>query len=391
VKRPLLASVGIAVCASVALSVGPTALAASPGASTPAGSAMTPGATRQVTQRATLRLSPGIAQNGRTPASPDAASLLGSVSFSPARRGRTVIVQRRAPGQGWHSLIRTRQDTHGQVSFVADDKLGARPYTYRAIAAPRTGLPAVVSNTESSAVWRLAFEDRFGGTSLDPAKWDYRHLGLLQGSRLHAQSDRSAVQVGGGALTLQVRRNPHRRAGYYYNGHISTDGKFAFRYGYAAARVKFQRGQGQHGGFWLQPQSALAPYGSPARTGAEIDVAEFFGAGYPRGGMASYVYTYPSRTRTVKSGDVLPSASRALRGRSDSWWSRYHVFSVRWTPSGYIFRIDGVDTWRHFAHASQRPQFLILSLLSSDWELPQLDRSTLPVSMKVDWVRAWQR
>jgi beta-glucanase (GH16 family) len=336
-------------------------------------------------------VSPGIAQNGRTPASPDAASLLGSVSFSPARKGRTVSVQRRAPGQTWHTVTRTHEDSDGRVSFVRDDKRGTRPYAYRAVAAPWSGLPRVVSNAESSAVWRLAFEDRFGGTSLDLGKWDYRHLGLLQGSRLHAQSDRSAVQVGGGALTLQVRRNPHRRAGYYYNGHISTFGKFAFRYGYAAARVRFQRGQGQHGGFWMQPESALAPFGSPARTGAEIDVAEFFGAGYPRGGMASYVYTYPSRTRTVKSGDVFPAASKALRGRSDSWWSRYHVVSVRWTPSGYIFRVDGVDTWRHFAHSSHRPEFLILSLLSSDWELPHLDRSTLPVSMKVDWVRAWQR
>jgi hypothetical protein len=40
---------------------------------------------------------------------------------------------------------------------------------------------------------------------------------------------------------------------------------------------------------------------------------------------------------------------------------------------------------------SRRPQFLILSLLSSDWELPQLDRTSLPADMKVDWVRVWQR
>lgn len=388
-NRSLIASTGVAVCASAALALGPSALAAGSGAASPDTSS--PGEASAVTQRATLSLSPGIAQNGRTPASPDAASLLGTVSFSPVRTGRAVVVQRRAPGQRWDTVLRARQDARGQVSFVRDDKLGARPYTYRAFAAAGAVLPRVLSNAASSAVWRLAFEDRFGGASLDRAKWDYRHLGLLQGSRLHAQSDRSAVHVGGGALTLQVRRNPHRRAGYYYNGHISTEGTFAFRYGYAAARVKFQRGQGQHGGFWMQPQSALAPYGSPARTGAEIDVAEFFGAGYPRGGMASYVYTYPSRNKTVKSGDVLPAAAKALRGRSDSWWSRYHVVSVRWTASGYIFRIDGVDTWRHFAHSSHRPQFLLLSLLSSDWELPQLDRSTLPVSMKVDWVRVWQR
>jgi beta-glucanase (GH16 family) len=336
-------------------------------------------------------VSPGIAQYGPVPASPDAASLLGTVTFSPVRKGRVVVVQRRAPGQTWHTVVRSRQDARGQVSFVRDDKRGVRPYAYRAFAAAQPGLPRVFSNAESSAVWRVAFEDGFGGTALDRSKWDYRLLGVRQGSRLHAQSDRSAVHVGGGVVSLEVRRNPYHPARYYYNGHIGTSGTFSFRYGYAAARVKFQRGRGQHGGFWMQPESSLAPYGSPARTGAEIDIAEFFGAGYPGGGMASYVYTYPSRTRTVKSGNVFPGAARALHGHSDSWWSRYHVFSVRWTPNGYIFRIDGVDTWRHFAHVSKRPQYLILSMLSSDWELPRLDRSTLPVSMKVDWVRAWQR
>jgi len=249
----------------------------------------------------------------------------------------------------------------------------------------------VVSNAESSSVWRVRFEDRFNGTSLDLRKWSYRALGVRQGGRLYSQSDRSAVHVGGGALSLQVRKNPHHPRRYYYNGHIGTSGTFSFRYGYAAARIKFERGRGQHGGFWMQPQSQLAPYGSAARTGTEIDVAEFFGRGYAGGGMASFVYSYPSRSRTVKSGAVLRTANRALRGRSDSWWSRYHVVSVRWTAGGYVFRIDGVDTWRHFAHASHRPEYLILSLLTSDWELPRLDRRTLPTSMKVDWVRVWQR
>ena len=62
-----------------------------------------------------------------------------------------------------------------------------------------------------------------------------------------------------------------------------------------------------------------------------------------------------------------------------------------WTSSGYVFRIDGDITWRSNRAVSKRPEFLILSLLSSDWELPQLDRSTLPADMKVDWVRVWQR
>jgi hypothetical protein len=57
----------------------------------------------------------------------------------------------------------------------------------------------------------------------------------------------------------------------------------------------------------------------------------------------------------------------------------------------YIFRIDGVETWRTTRGISRQQQYLILSLLTSDWELPQLDRKSLPTTMRVDWVRAWQQ
>ena len=129
----------------------------------------------------------------------------------------------------------------------------------------------------------------------------------------------------------------------YLNGTISTSGKFSYTYGYAAARIKFAKGRGQHGGFWMQPQVQASRYGSPARTGAEIDIAEFFGKGYSNGGLAHFLYTYPRKGKTTKYGDVFRRASTALAGKSDSWWSRYHVFSVEWTPTGYVFRIDGTE------------------------------------------------
>jgi len=67
------------------------------------------------------------------------------------------------------------------------------------------------------------------------------------------------------------------------------------------------------------------------------------------------------------------------------------VFSVEWTPSRYVFRIDGKETFRTSRGVSGRPEFLILSLLSSDYELGYLGgEARLPQSMKVDWVRFWQ-
>jgi hypothetical protein len=345
-------------------------------------------------QRATLSVSPGIAQNGARVASADGASLLGEASFSPVRRGRLVLVQRRVGRSPWRTVMRTREDAHGRVRFVRDDKRGSTPYTYRAVAARAGSLRAVPSNTGSSAGWRLRFDEPFDGDHLNLDTWDYRLAGILHGTRMHAESSPDAVQVGGGAVNLQVRANPARRPDplpYYLNGHISTQNSFSFTFGYAAARVKFAQGQGQHGAFWLQPQVRSAQSGPAALTGTEIDIAEFFGRGYRNGGIANYVYSVPAPEQTLKHGALRASALRALRGRNDTWWSRYHVFSMLWTPRGHVFRIDGIETSRIMTAVSRQPQYVLLSLLSSDWELPMLNRRTLPTSMKVDWVRVWQR
>jgi hypothetical protein len=67
------------------------------------------------------------------------------------------------------------------------------------------------------------------------------------------------------------------------------------------------------------------------------------------------------------------------------------VFSVEWTPSAYIFRIDGQETGRITKGISRVPEYPILSLLSSDYELKKLgDEKNLPQTMQVDWIRTWQ-
>jgi beta-glucanase (GH16 family) len=342
-------------------------------------------------QSVRLTLSPGIAQNGARVANPVNAWVAGGAKVTPARKDRKVTIERRTSVlSAWQRVTVGRTNSRGVFRFKADGARGATPYEFRAVAAGTSTLARAVADTQTPADWQLKFEDRFGGSSLDRSKWDYRQLGQRHGSRLRSQSSTRAVHVQNGALHLQVRRHPTNKR-YYLNGHIGTLGHFAYTYGVAAARIKFERPRGMHGAFWLQPGSRAAAYGSAARTGAEIDVAEFFGKGYPKGGLAHFLYSYPRAGVSKKYGDVFPGAAKALRGHTDSWWSRYHVFSVDWTSSGYVFRIDGTITWRSSKAVSKRPEFLILSLLSSDWELPQLDRSALPADMKVDWVRAWQR
>ncbi len=171
---------------------------------------------------------------------------------------------------------------------------------------------------------------------------------------------------------MQSVRRQGRFLGRYnwrLNGHISTQDQHAFRYGFAAARIKFQLRRGQHGAFWMQPQTSVKAPGNPRLTGAEIDVTEWFGNGHPSGGLTNYAYYPGSDGETVKVGSWIKDPARFLSNPADGWGKQFHVFSVEWTPHRYIFRIDGRETFRTTEGVSGQPEYLILSLLSSDYEL----------------------
>jgi beta-glucanase (GH16 family) len=177
------------------------------------------------------------------------------------------------------------------------------------------------------------------------------------------------------------------------NGHIGTAGKQSFSYGYAAARMRFQPLRGQHASLWMQPEAPAATEGSALSTGAEIDIIEWFGEEAADEGLCNFVYDYPDdgKADSVTARRTGGCIDNPQRYGAD-WASKYHVFSVEWTPQRYIFRIDGKETFRTSKGVSGQRQYLILSLLSSDYELARLgDETRLPQHMYVDWVRYWER
>ena len=167
-----------------------------------------------------------------------------------------------------------------------------------------------------------------------------------------------------------------------------TNGHY-FKYGVLAARIKFQPLQGQHASLWMQPAISESTT-DPAKGGAEIDVIEWFGDEVKNGGLASFIYT-PTPDGPEKVGGQLDDPDQYLADQDDDWFTRYHVFSVEWTPDAYVFRIDGQETWRTTKGISGQPEYPILSILSSDYELEHLgERGQAAPDHAVDWLRYWQ-
>lgn len=253
-----------------------------------------------------------------------------------------------------------------------------------ASAAPAT---PTVGTTADDAVQtnglKLVFSDNFNGSALSGA-WHFRDARAPQ--RQCSVPDSRLASVRGGKLFLQVRRDASKSPnvtskcpnGQYLNAMIATSQTFG--YGRYSARIKFHRPSGAHGSFWLQ---------SP-RT--EVDTIEYFGKTPAKGGgLRSYVHRPKGNNKFVTSGGpIRPAKVRSIIGNhdaSDGW----HVYTVDWTPSAYTFYIDGKVTLKVTNAVAKEPVFLVLSLLTSDYEVPALKHAKLPFSMQVDWVKVWKR
>lgn len=354
--------------------------------------------TRQAGQRVSLEVLPQIVQQGRGVASADSAKAAVTATIKPVKVGRKVVLEQ-YNGSSWKKVGTAKQNKAGRAQFSALVSKSGLPLTYRVTAQKYQGLKAIKSKSADTARWLTpTFTDEFSGTTLGSA-WSMRGQSYEPASkRKCSKGDPKAVKVGSGALRLSVikdrsrsgkckavSRTETKKISYRLNGHIGSKGMFDFKYGVAAARIKMQKMQGQHGSFWLQPVGENAP----GSDGHEIDIIEYFGDRHPQGGLTSFIHWYKGK-RLIKTGSWIKDSKSFLKNKRDGWSKNYHVFSVQWTPNVIIFRIDGKETWRTSARVSRADQYLILSLLASDYEALELPDRKLPQHMYVDWVRVWE-
>jgi beta-glucanase (GH16 family) len=355
-------------------------------------------------QTISVQVLPPVSQPGLSAGSMTKAKVVLAVQVQPATSGRRLSLARQVR-KTWQVVDTATLDARGLAAFRVS--AGSTPTEYRVTAEAVSGLPALTSTTAvGTSTWGTPdFADEFTGTSLGTAWTTRGTVYNPAGLRACSKGSPQAVVVSGGVVRLSVVADParsdlctaYRKDGsligqfrYRLNGHIGTQLSADLKYGVAAARVRFQQSRGQHGAFWLQPTAPAPGSTSPATAGAEIDVVEWFGDGGANGGLSSGIY-YPSAAGQVQAGGWVSNPSSYLASATDSWWSGFHVFSVEWTPTAYVFRIDGRETWRTSEGVSGTPEYLILSLLSSDYELPLLGgEDRLPQHLDVDWAAFWE-
>lgn len=247
--------------------------------------------------------------------------------------------------------------------------------------------------------WKLVWNDEFDGDTLDRDKWDFR-LHLMQ--RRHSTfTDEGAVLDGKSNLLLSLIE----KDGQYYSPHLQTGsnfldrpgesyGKFKWpiaeikkpgfmhKYGYYEIRCKLQEQPGWWSAFWLQSPIIGANL-DPAISGVEVDIMENF----TRDGLISHNNHwngYGKDHRHLGSGNIK------VADTSDG----YHYFGVDWSPSGYVYYIDGRESWRCDGPVSHTEQFILVSTecqgyRSGENPSAELKKAVLPDYFTVDFVRVY--
>jgi len=253
--------------------------------------------------------------------------------------------------------------------------------------------------------WKLVWSDEFEGNELDRSKWDFR-LNMMQRRHPSLVEDEGVSLNGESSLLFHlVQKN-----GEYYSSQLQTGEnfmdrpqtddydaygefrwpiatlakpKFMKKYGYFECRCRFQKQPGWWSAFWLQ-SPIIGASADPGQSGVEIDIMENF----KRTGEYLHNAFWGGYGRTMGAGHSGPRFFEP--GHVNDW----HIFAVDWTPDGYIFYVDGKESWRFSDAVSHTEQFIMLSAECEHYRLAgrasdELKQVHVPDHFEVDFVRVY--
>ena len=235
---------------------------------------------------------------------------------------------------------------------------------------PEDRLP--LARVRDKAASKLIFEDTFDGPDLDPAKWTRagdtpRTGGIWRKANATITPD--------GHLDLAFKPDGDT----FSFGCVETKGKFTFTYGLVEARMKFPKQVGHWPGFWLFGDQ-VGRVGDGGRDGTEVDIVE---APWRHIDKVTHTLHWDGY------GDDHAAQGREVEipGINEGW----HTFAVDWSPDGYIFLVDGIETHRSDAGGvCENPLWIIISDEMGGWSGNPREAKNLPDHTLIDYVRVWQ-
>ena len=242
---------------------------------------------------------------------------------------------------------------------------------------------------------RLVWHDEFGGTALDPKKWEYdtsrNKEGWFNGEKQYYSAGGHNLSVSNGHLTIEARHEkldpnsfPDWGGQEYTSARIFSKGA-GWTYGFYEIRAKLPCARGTWPAIWMLPAHMVK-----WPDDGEIDIMEQVGSEPNLIYSSLHTKLFNFTIKTQRSAQKLVPTS----------CSAFHVYQLDWKPHSITIGVDGKGilrtldnvpggkgAWPYF-----EPFKMILNLaIGGDWAAAKgIDDAAMPQRMEVDYVRVWQ-
>lgn len=233
--------------------------------------------------------------------------------------------------------------------------------------------------------WQLAWHDEFDGGSLDTTKWTaLNRRDSFNNEKQYYHPNQVAVADD----TLHLTAIDVPRSGKAYQSGLVTSNAL-FGIGRFEARIDLPTSQGMWPAFWLNANHIQWP------TGGEIDILENRGSQPELVSSAYHWQTNPGPCCNQHEF-VYHEHTATESGQPVNFHEGFHTYAVEWDENSLYFFVDGQLHYRLFETSSrpifETPKNIILNLAVGGIFGGDPDGTTVwPQTMKVDYVRYWQR
>lgn len=240
--------------------------------------------------------------------------------------------------------------------------------------------------------YRLVWHDEFNEGSALGSDWTHEVQGPgwvnneLQTYVNGSADGKRVTELADGKLNINCFKGSD---GKIYSGRVYAKVNEGWLYGYFEARLLLPKGKGTWPAFWMMPVNNNFST-NPWPGCGEIDIMEEVGADPNVVSSSIHCDAYNHTINTQKT------AARNI-GTAES---EFHVYACEWTEDYLKFFVDGTElmTFRNEGTGKKvwpftYPFYPILNLAwGGNWGgYKGVDESALPVTMKVDYVRVFQK
>lgn len=241
--------------------------------------------------------------------------------------------------------------------------------------------------------YELVWHDEFNeGSALNSADWTHevQSSGWVNNELQNyvnqtSPGGKNVTEIKDGNLCI----NCFKENGNIYSGRVYAHVNTGWLYGYFEARILLPKGKGTWPAFWMMPVNNDFST-NPWPNCGEIDIMEEVGC----------VPNEVSSSIHTKSYNHTINTQKTQKRNIGTAESEYHVYACEWTKDRLRFYVDGAelltfdnegtgkDAWP-FTYAF----YPILNLAwGGSWGgMNGVDESALPVTMKVDYIRVFQK